>query len=482
MSIEEIVAKVGDLKDGDMKEVLVGKTKVLLARIKGVFYATAGECPHYGGPLAEGTLHGERVICPWHQANFNVTTGAILEPPALDALPRFAVRVEADQVMVTLPEEGVSPQPPPMCRCKAQADSRTFVILGGGAAGNAAAQTLREDGFQGRLVMISREPRLPYDRPNLSKGYLAGLAGPETLPLRDADFYPSHDIETLLGKQVVQVDPVAKSVSLADGAVLSYDGLLLATGGQARPLEVPGADLANVFTLRSAADADAVIAAAGQVTRAVVIGASFIGMEAAASLAKRGLQVTVVGPGAIPFSRTLGPEIGRMLIGLHQEHGVFFRMSERVEGLEGTGRVRRWSWIAAPPGGGFSAGGPGGQPATEFLTGVPLNPDGSVSVDQYLKVSEELYAAGDLARFPDWRTGNPSASSTGAWRSSMAAWRPTTWPGKSCRGEACRFLDRAIRSEPAICGVRLGLGTRSSFRAICRAGNSWPSMLKVTGC
>ena len=406
MVINEIVAKVSDLKDGEMREVLVGNTKVLLARIRGVFYATGGECTHYGGPLAEGSLNGARVVCPWHQAHFNVTTGGILEPPALDNLPMFEVRVEDDNVIVTLPDEGGSPHPPPMCRCNVQADRRTFVVLGAGAAGNAAAQTLREDGFQGRIVMISQEQRLPYDRPNLSKGYLAGLAGPDSLPLRGEDFYQSHDIETLLGRQVIQVDPVAKSIAFVDGAVLSYDSLLLATGGKARALEVPGAELANVFTLRSADDADAIIAVAGEVTRVVVVGASFIGMETAASLAKRGLQVTVVGPGATPFSSILGPQIGKMLIDLHQEQGVSFRMGERVTRLEGADRVEM---VVLDNGdrlaGNLILAGIGIQPATGFLKDIPLNPDGSITVDQCLRVREDLYAAGDIARFPDWRTG-----------------------------------------------------------------------------
>jgi len=437
MAKEAVVAKVSDLKDGDMKEVVVGETKVLLARINGVFYATAGECTHYGGPLAEGSLKGERVICPWHQANFNVTTGAILEPPALDTLPVFKVRVEGDEVIVGIPGTGAASQPPSMCRCNRQADGRTLVILGAGAAGNTAAQTLREDGYEGRLVMISREQRLPYDRPNLSKGYLAGLAGPDSLPLRGEDFYRSHDIELLLGRQVVQVDPAAKVLTLADRRDLSYHALLVATGGTARPLEVPGAGLANVFTLRSADDADAIIAAAGSDKRAVVVGASFIGMETAASLTRRGLKVTVVGPGAIPFTRTLGPEIGRMLIGLHQEQGVSFRMGERVARLEGNGRVET---VVLDSGATLAAdlvlAGLGIMPATGFLQGVPLNPDGSVTVDQYLRAAEDLYAAGDMARFPDWRTGEAIriehwrlAEQHGRLAAHNMAGKPTPWRG-----------------------------------------------------
>ena len=348
MNNEAIVAKVSDLQDGGMKEVVVGETKVLLARINGVFYATAGECTHYGGPLAEGSLKGERVVCPWHQANFNVTTGAILEPPALDALPVFKVRVEGDDIIVGIPETGAASQPPPMCRCNRQADGRTLVIVGAGAAGNMAAQTLREDGYEGRLLMITQEKRLPYDRPNLSKGYLAGAAGPDSLPLRSEDFYRSHDIEVLLGKQVAEVDAAAKAVTFADGEVLSYHALLLATGGKARPLEVPGAGLANVFTLRSADDADAIVAAAGSDQRAVVVGASFIGMETAASLTKRGSRSPWWGRAPSPSPALWGLRSARCSSTSTRSRGWPSGWGKGSPVWQGTAGSSRWSWTAAP--------------------------------------------------------------------------------------------------------------------------------------
>ena len=406
MKVEAVVAKVSDLRDGEMKEVTVGDTKVLLTRLKGKFHAVGAVCTHYGGPLAEGALSGERVVCPWHQASFNVVTGDLEEPPALDAQPCFAVRVEGENVMVSVPEKAPDRRLPAMVKADAAADGRTFVILGAGAAGNAAAETLRQDGFQGRLVMITGEGRLPYDRPNLSKGYLFGAAGPEALPWRPTEFYGDWDIEVLLGRPVVEVDAPGKTLSFADGLRLAYDRLLLATGGVPLTLAGPGAGLGQVFTLRSGDDADAIIAAAGQARRAVVVGTGFIGMEVAASLTKRGLAVTVASPRGIPMERQLGPEIGAMLKKAHEEQGVSFRLGRRVARLAGEPRV---TGVVLDDGQRLEADlvvvGIGVRPATDYLKGVPLNPDGSVTVDRHLRVAPDLYAAGDIARFPDWRTG-----------------------------------------------------------------------------
>jgi NADPH-dependent 2,4-dienoyl-CoA reductase/sulfur reductase-like enzyme/nitrite reductase/ring-hydroxylating ferredoxin subunit len=406
MAKEVMVARVGDLQDGEMKEVVVGETRVLLSRVRGKFQAIGNVCPHYGGYLHEGCLCGGEVSCPWHQSRFNAATGDLLDPPALDALPRFAVRVEGEEVFVAVPEGAPERREPPMAGPNPAAEPRTFVILGAGAAGLMAAQTLREDGFQGRVVLTTTEKSLPYDRPNLSKAYLYGDASLESLPWRPEEFYREHGLEILRQHQVTQVDPAAKTIRFASGAVMAYDALLLATGGAARPLSVPGGGLQNVFTLRSLEDATRIIAAAGQASRAVVVGASFIGMEAAYSLRKRGLQVTVAAPGAVPFARQLGPEIGRVIQGVFEAHGVGFRLGTRVSRLTGEQKVKA---VVLDSGETLPAdlvvAGVGVKPATEFLQGVDLNPDGSVTVDKYLKAADGLYAAGDIARFPDWRTG-----------------------------------------------------------------------------
>jgi NADPH-dependent 2,4-dienoyl-CoA reductase/sulfur reductase-like enzyme/nitrite reductase/ring-hydroxylating ferredoxin subunit len=405
--MEAKVAKVQDIQDGDMREVVVGEIKVLLTRLKGRFYAIGGECTHYGGPLAEGALHGHHVVCPWHQAVFNVMNGDLEEPPALDAQPCFEVRVEADDVIVRVSEKAENRRTPAMAR-RDPADGRNFVILGAGAAGLMAAETLRQDDFKGRIIMLTSDSRLPYDRPNLSKGYLSGEAGPEALPWRTAEFYRDHDIEVLLDHRVTRVEPSRKTVTLADGATLGYDALLLAPGGVPRSLDLPGSQWPNVFTLRSADDADAIIGAAGRASRAVAVGAGFIGMETAAALTKRGLAVTVAGSGTVPLKRQLGREIGGLLQQVHEEKGVAFRLGRKIVRLEGNGRVQA---VVLDNGEVLPADlvvvGLGIRPATEMLNGVELNPDGSVSVNRHMQVAEGLYAAGDVARFPDWRDGAP---------------------------------------------------------------------------
>ncbi|HEY7183485.1 MAG TPA: FAD-dependent oxidoreductase, partial [Blastocatellia bacterium] len=400
------VARVDELKDGEMKQVDAGGTKVLLARVNGKYHAVGAICPHYGGPLAEGALCGERVICPWHHATFDVRTGDLLEPPAFDALPRYEVKTEGESVIVAVPDEAEDRRTPPMAKRDERQDQRAFVILGGGAAGYMAAQTLREEGFRGRVLMVTREDRLPYDRPNLSKDYLQGHAEPEWMPLRPDEFFDEYGIEVLRGREVAGVDAKAKTVSFKGGERLAYDALLVATGGEPRALQTAGSDLKNVLTLRSFADSDTIIAAAEGAKRAVVIGASFIGMEAAASLKTRGLEVTVVAPGQAPFEKALGGEIGALFRKIHEDNGVRFRLGEKVARINGAGKVEA---VELESGEKIDADlvvvGIGVKPATDFLKGVELSDDGGVVVDEHLRATDGLYAAGDIARFPSPLTG-----------------------------------------------------------------------------
>lgn len=409
---EITVAAAGELKDGEMKQLEAGGTNILLARVNGQYHAVGATCPHYGAPLAEGALSGERIICPWHHACFNVATGDLEEPPALDALPRYEVRVENENVIVRLPAEATDRRTPPMTKPDPAADTRLFVILGGGAAGYAAAQTLREDGFKGRVLMITREDRLPYDRPNLSKDYLQGHAEPGWMPLRPDEFFNEHGIEVLRGKEATRVDAQAKTITFKDGEQLAYDTLLVATGGAARTLPIAGSELKNVLTLRSFADTDALIAAAEGAQRAVVIGASFIGMEAAASLKTRGLEVTVVAPDRTPFEKTLGDEIGALFQKIHEDNGVRFRLGAKVARITGNGKVEAVELeTGAKPEKPESIDadlvvvGVGVKPATDFLAGVNRDQDGGVMVDEYLRAAPDLYAAGDIAWFPSALTG-----------------------------------------------------------------------------
>ena len=406
--LEAVVANVNDLQDGKMRQVCVGETEVLLTRLEGKFYAVGAHCTHYQAPLAEGVLSENHVICPWHNACFSVVTGDQKEPPGLDSLPRYPVRVEGENVIVSVPAQAAEVRIPSMAQYNPDTDGRTFVILGAGAAGAHAAEALREAGYQGRIIMVTREDNLPYDRTWLSKDYFIGKVSRDQLPLRSSEFYKDHNIEILFNKEAVRVDATAKTITFKASDSLKYDALLLATGGKPRQLDVPGTvELQNIFTLRSCEDTDRILAAAKKGSQAVVIGSSFIGMEAAAGLRQQGLNVTVVSPDSLPFKKILGEEIGQVFQQVHQENGVSFRLGMKAARFEGNGKVEavildNHERLAAD----LVVVGIGVQPATKFLEGVALHPeDQSVPVDDYLCAAEGLYAAGDIARYPDWRTG-----------------------------------------------------------------------------
>jgi apoptosis-inducing factor 3 len=376
-----------------MRQVEVDGTKILLVQIDNNVHAIGAECPHAGAPLVEGVRHGDRVICPWHKAAFCIRTGSVLEPPAVDAVPRFAVRVAGRRIMLRMPAEDTLETRP-------AADQRCFVIVGGGAAGAVAGQTLRELGFNGRVVMLDQENRVPYDRTVLSKHFLSGEHGAEKSPLQTQGYYRQHRIERRTAI-VTNVDVQQRRVTCVDGTVFAYDAALLAMGATPRRPSLAGADLGNVFLLRSRADADAILAQAERSERVVVLGASFIGMEVAASLRERGLEVTVIGSEAAPFEKQLGARVGSAFIGLHRRHGVAFRLGFKVSALTGGRDVRlvvldNGDTIAAD----LVVIGFGVIPATEGVRGLDLNEDGSISVDAQLQVGDGLFAAGDVARFP----------------------------------------------------------------------------------
>ncbi|MEW6750418.1 MAG: FAD-dependent oxidoreductase [Candidatus Latescibacterota bacterium] len=408
MPKQKVVARTGDLRDGQMKLVDVAGTPVLLTRLDGTYHAIGGHCTHYDAPLDQGVLCGHRVICPWHHACFDVRTGDHLEPPGLDALPRYEVALQGDEVVISVPDETPARRVPDMVAPDTRADGRTFAVLGGGAAGAAAVEVLRQVGFQGRVVLVTAEDRVNYDRTRLSKGFLAedlhDLPGE-----REASFYLAHGIEVLTGCTAHRVDAGGHRVELSDGQSLAYDALLVATGGEPRRLEVPGAELPQVLTLRAPRDAAAINAAARQGRRAVVVGTSFVGMECAASLRGRDLDVTVVGPDPVPFARTLGEQVGRLFQRLHEDKGVRFVLGSRVERLEGHDRVEQVvlaSGQRLPAD--FVVVGVGVRPRTGFLEGVHRNEDGGVNVDDRFRVEGadgSLYAAGDIAAFAHPLTG-----------------------------------------------------------------------------
>ncbi len=278
--LEAAVCSVDALKDGEMRSVSVGDTDVLLARVEGRYHAVYGHCTHYGAPLADGALSGDLVVCPWHHACFRLSSGDQVEPPGLDSLPRFDVREEEGQVVVRVPEDAAPMRTPEMAG-RDPDDDRTFVVLGAGSAGAYAVEALRAAGFGGRLVMITKESHPPYDRPNCSKAYLAGEAEEAWMILRTPDFYEARDIELMTERTATEVDAASKTIAFADGATMPYDALLLCTGCRPLALDVPGANLDRIHTLRSYEDSRTLREKAREAERVVVVGASFIGMEAA---------------------------------------------------------------------------------------------------------------------------------------------------------------------------------------------------------
>ncbi|MEH2085015.1 MAG: FAD-dependent oxidoreductase [Nostoc sp.] len=410
--IEAVVGNINDLNDGEMRQVSVGETEILLSRIDGKYYAVGAHCTHYKAPLAEGVLSGHHVVCPWHNAYYDVTTGDQQEPPGLDALACYKVRIEGENVIVSLPEETNGLRSPAMAQFDPNVDGRTFVILGAGAAGVHAAETLRIAGYQGRIVMITQDSRLPYDRTKLTKDYFIGKTSAEEMPLRSPDFFKEHAIEVLLNKRVEQVQTTNKTIAFTDSDTgassdsLTYDALLVATGGKPRQLDIPGADLQNILTLRSFNDTDHILTISKQKGQAVVIGSSFIGMETAAGLKQHGLEVTVVSPDSVPFKKILGEEIGKLFQQVHEEKGVSFKFGRKAVQFEGSDKVEA---VILDNGDRLKADivivGVGVQPATDFLQGIDLHPkDNSVVVDEYLRAADSIYAAGDIAHYPDWRT------------------------------------------------------------------------------
>ena len=398
---EVAVAKIDELQNGQMQQIAVGDSKILLSKIEDEFYATGAFCSHYGAPLAKGVLCGERIVCPWHNACYNAIAGQQEEPPGLDSLAHFAVRVEGEDVLVELPESVPQHRTVEMARYEPSLDERTFVVLGAGAAGSAAVEALRQQGFQGKIVMISAEQTPPYDRTKLSKAYLQGNAEPDALPLRSKEFYDRNNIELRFGL-AVKIDVANEEITLADGSSIKYDSLLLATGGTPRKLDVPGADLANIFTIRQPEDVNSILDAVKEAKKALVVGSSFIGMEAAASLTQQGLEVTVVSPDDVPFKKILGDELGKMFQKIHEDKGVTFKIGKAVE-FVGKERVESATLdsgeeIAID----LVILGIGVNPNTDYLEGIELNDkDKSIPVNKYLQTENQaVFAAGDIASFP----------------------------------------------------------------------------------
>jgi 3-phenylpropionate/trans-cinnamate dioxygenase ferredoxin reductase subunit len=274
------------------------------------------------------------------------------------------------------------------------------VIVGAGAAGNSAAETLRREGYQGPITLFDPDPDAPYDRPNLSKDYLAGSAPEEWIPLHPPDFYTERDIHIVRNHRVVELEPGEHRLHLDDGSTREYGALLLATG--AAPVRLPQV-LSSILYLRTLRDSKAIVAAAASARRVVILGASFIGLEAAASLRARKLEVHVVAPEARPLERVMGPELGDFIQKLHEEHGVNFHLQQTAtEIAPGKVVLQNGDRLEAD----LIVAGIGVRPNLELAERAGLVLDRGVSVNQFLQTSaQDVFAAGDIARWPDPHTG-----------------------------------------------------------------------------
>ncbi len=411
MSSDEQQPKGPDLRQGIQSDqvaeggCLAGQVDgeaVLLARTNGEWFAVGATCTHYGGPLAEGLIVGDTVRCPWHHACFSLRTGSPVRPPALRPLDRWDVEERDGRVRVT--GKASTPRKPAMPPPDRPA---SVVIIGGGAAGDSAAATLRTEGYEGPITIVDPDESAPYDRPNCSKDYLAGNAPSEWLPLRDPEYDRDAGITRFTGRRATELRLRQQEIVLDDGRSVGYAGgaLLLATG--ATPVRLDPATVgqgAPVYYLRTLADSRALIAAAANARRVVVLGASFIGLEVAASLRARGLEVHVVAPDQRPLQRVMGSELGDFIRGLHEEHGVMFHLESKAKEigksavvLEGGERL----------GADLVVAGIGVRPNLDLAAAAGLTIDKGVVVNERLETSAAgVFAAGDIARWPDARTGD----------------------------------------------------------------------------
>jgi len=388
---------VSEIPDGSMLLGQVAGEAVLLARRGQELFAIGAECTHYHGPLAEGVFVGETVRCPWHHACFSLRTGEALRAPALNPISCWRVEQRGGTVYV---REKLEAAPR-----RANTAQGPIVIVGGGAAGEAAAEMLRREGYSGPITMLSDDDAPPCDRPNLSKDYLAGNAPEEWVPLRPLEFYREQCIDLRLDTRAAAIDTAAREVRLADGDRCRYGALLLATGAEPVRLNVPGSDLPQIHYLRTLADSRAIIARATAARRAVVIGASFIGLEVASSLRARGLEVHVVAPEARPMEAVLGAEIGDLVRRVHEKHGVVFHLGETVSGFDpGGATLKSGQRVDAD----LVVVGIGVRPRTALAEQARMRVDRGVVVNEYLETSVPgIYAAGDIARWPDRLTREP---------------------------------------------------------------------------
>jgi NADPH-dependent 2,4-dienoyl-CoA reductase/sulfur reductase-like enzyme/nitrite reductase/ring-hydroxylating ferredoxin subunit len=386
-----------DLPDRTPVAGRVEDDDVVVVRQGDQLFAVGAHCTHYHGPLADGLIVGETLRCPWHHACFSLRSGEALRAPALDPIPCWRIERVGDTVFVREKLGEPAKRRPPVVPA-------SVVIVGGGAAGLAAADMLRREGYDGPVTMISADDSPPPDRPNLSKDFLAGTAQEDWIPLRAPEFYADNHIDLVLGSRVTTLDVRERRVRLENGRTYGFGSLLIATGADPVRLPVPGSSDAQVRYLRTFADSKAIIASLASAKRALVIGASFIGLEVAASLRARNLDVHVVAPESQPLEQVMGADVGRYIRTLHEGHGVTFHLGATVQRVAGrTVSLSDGSSVDAD----LIVAGVGVRPAIDWAEPAGLAVDRGIVVNEYLETSAPgVFAAGDIARWPDPHTGD----------------------------------------------------------------------------
>ncbi|XP_056612916.1 apoptosis inducing factor mitochondria associated 4 [Triplophysa dalaica] len=415
----EMVCLESDLQDGEMNEVVMDHHKILLVRNNGEFTAVGGLCTHYGAPLVKGALVGDRVRCPFHGACFNTKTGDIEEFPGLDCLPKYKVKVEDGKVYVTAAKKMKNKRVKEMSG-RVPEVRHTVVLIGGGPASLQCAETLRQNSYGGRIIIVSKDEQLPLDKTKLSKAMNIEI---EKILLRQSDFLQQYEIEVWTKMEVMFVDTSAKTVTFKDGTNQQYDQLLISTGSRARPLQCPGAEMENVKLLQNYKDATEIHQISSG-KRAVIVGTSFIGMEVAAYLSDKASSVTVIGSSKFPFQSSLGPDIGKMTMQMLEERNVKFYMCNGVAEIQGkNGMVKE---VLLTNGEVLPADivivGIGVLPNSDFLktTSVEINSRNAVVVDELMRTNvPDVFGAGDVVSFPLALVGNKRVN-IGHWQLAQA--------------------------------------------------------------
>lgn len=374
---------------------------VILTNQQGQYCALSGVCTHMGAPLEQGTLANGEVHCPWHHARFSLATGEAVAAPALSPLSSFGTVIRGGRLFITKRQ----PRPTPAAPVQAP----RVLILGGGAGGHACAQELFRSGFKGLTTVVSEDADPPYDRTFCSKQYLSGEKSRRESFLADGKVYRiSENLMLRLGCKAIAIDTQGRSLVLDGGERMEFDRLILAMGAQPKHPQWPGCELPNVHVLRTLRDADALVRACRRAKRVAVIGASFIGLEVAASLRQRKLAVHVITPEDVPLKKQLGADIGKMIQTVHEKKGVRFHFGRQVHQFDGKHvTLDDQSKIQAD----FVIAGIGVTPRTELAQAAEIacasaEEGGGVIVNEQLESSQPgIFAIGDIARYPDPHTG-----------------------------------------------------------------------------